>query len=278
MIRWRGRLRNENCADQRPLALVGIIVSFIFVWLFGLVILSYFWWRSMPAHYEWMTLGIGALLIFAFLVAFRSFGAALQNLRAPEDRKPARVWRGVARLFFILLFGAISSLSWLRTEGGIDEYVIMWDDYWRIGNIAIDREQEYQTKRQRHKDLRAKYGFESFLARAELSETDLTQLPKDWQPRDHAEKWFRADWCKREGIPTRLQSKDPDTEESTFTFPCKNLTVDQAKTFAEEWQTRRTTYLNNLSRPNLARRDLRDANLFQAFLPRVDLRSSRLVP
>ncbi len=272
MIRWRSRLRRDESADKRTLASVGIVVSFVFVWLFGLTILGYFWWRSMPAHLEWMTLGLGLLLFFAFWTAARSFGAAYHDMRGQKDRPRWRgwLWRGVSGLFFIALFSITIALSWVRTEGGIDDYVIWWDDR------NYDWSEEDRAKRQRHKDLRKKYGFSDYLVRANLTEKNITKLVKDWQPRDHAQKWFREQWCKREGIKIRAEITNPDTQKTSVTFPCKNLTNTQKQIFDDEWQVHRATYLDNLSRPNLANRDLRKASLTKAFLLNTDLRHARL--
>lgn len=98
------------------------------------------------------------------------------------------------------------------------------------------------------------------LSHANLSNAYLTILPTDWRPRDHAQKWFNADWCKREGLGST----------------CKGISPDQTAEQLDEWKVHRQTYLDTLSRPNLEGRDLRYANMENAFLPNVDLSEARM--
>jgi len=285
MIRWRGWLRRKNadeplCTDERPLALIGGLVSFIFVWLFGLAVLGYFWWKSMPAHQEWMTLGLGALLVFAFWVAARSLGSAYAHMRGKTRTGFWRyLWQLTRVAVFLCVLVIIASLSWLRTEGGFDEYAIWWDDFSHNESKKTSRYetienkiQKDQIRRMHLKVIRKKYAFNDFLVSATLNEEYITVLPEGWQPREHAEKWFREKWCKREGIEVVIMT-DGDSPKSK---PCANLSSEQEKGFTEEWQIRRATYLDNLSHPSLQNRDLRKARLTEAFLPGVDLRKTRL--
>jgi uncharacterized protein YjbI with pentapeptide repeats len=98
------------------------------------------------------------------------------------------------------------------------------------------------------------------LAKANLSETYLTEMPTDWKPRAHARKWFFADWCKREALPSN----------------CDGISKTQTADRLEEWKVHRQTYLDTLKRPNLRNRDLRGALLSQTFLVGIDLRDAQL--
>jgi len=103
-------------------------------------------------------------------------------------------------------------------------------------------------------------GFEYTLARAKLIGEIISERPSDWRNRKFAKKWFREKWCKRGGLMS----------------PCTVLSVPLNKEFEDEWWEERKTFLENLPGPILDNRDLRRADLLEAFMAGISLRDAKL--
>lgn len=147
----------------------------------------------------------------------------------------------------------------------------------------------------------------------------MVTLPKDWLSREEAEKVFRAQWVKREGLAYRdpipyVPARDVEAEFQkamskkqneimggnthkneppmdvasfrrqwasqqglTFQSPFPTLAARQPESeFEQAWTARRKTWLDTQTKPNLEGRDLRKANLNDAFLPGVKMTNTRL--
>ncbi|MDH3668691.1 MAG: pentapeptide repeat-containing protein, partial [Paracoccaceae bacterium] len=92
-----------------------------------------------------------------------------------------------------------------------------------------------------------------------MSEADLTPKPPGWLPWHLWREDFEENYRKREGI--RLVSNLPDNHESAF---------------ESEARERYDEYLDQLAAPDLSNSDLRNANVFRAFLPSADLRAAKM--
>ncbi|WP_392664727.1 pentapeptide repeat-containing protein [Amaricoccus sp. B4] len=112
------RLRRDPKVLRRPLGWLTGFTTRALVWLAGPIVLTYAWWRSMPAHNEWLTLLIALCLGLSLLAGFTSWWTAWERLRQRRlDRSSPwrRWWRPpLAAGVGALLLGT----SWLRTEGG----------------------------------------------------------------------------------------------------------------------------------------------------------------
>ena len=89
---YRNRTRKDGCAAPRSLGLVVVVVSLALGSAFAIAVLGLLWWRSMPAHDEWLTLWIGLNFWFAFLVGQTGFLTVRARMagatRAPASRRP----------------------------------------------------------------------------------------------------------------------------------------------------------------------------------------------
>ncbi len=198
LIRWRSRLRDDDgSAARRALGRLSSLVSFVVVWLFGLGIIWYFWWRSMPAHNEAMTLLLGVLLVLALWVGNSTIFAARDYLAG--RRRTARALRLARWPMVVIITLTILPLSWIRTEGGLEGWALWYSD-WQHETSGLH---EFERDRQaRHDgviattfttdDLKNWLGFAP-LSAASMPEKHLAELPNDWRDIDLARKWFRQD-------------------------------------------------------------------------------------
>ena len=81
-----------------------------------MTVIAGFWWRSMPAHDEGLTLAISAALLVALCAGMTSWWTARTRLRTPWSHAGPwdPRWRRPAGIALAL---AIVAVSWLRTEG-----------------------------------------------------------------------------------------------------------------------------------------------------------------
>lgn len=151
--------------------------------------------------------------------------------------------------FWAALLATILAVSWMRTTH--DQY-------------AFDPENE--TREVWEERLKTLHPVQKFLrpAPAQLTEARLTELPKDWTPRDTHRRTFFAKWCQRPDTPAC-----PETLEAA-----EALMNDRA--FLAEWSQKRSTYLATLKKPVLQDRNLTGATLFRAHLPGMDLRRAQM--
>ncbi|MFQ8429907.1 pentapeptide repeat-containing protein [Amaricoccus sp. W119] len=108
--------RGDPITRARPLWWLNDWVTRLLVWAAGPFVLAFAWWRSMPAHEEWLTLVIGACLWLSLVVGFTSWWHAENTLGATSPLGWSRFLRGETAV----LAGALLALmSWARTEEGI---------------------------------------------------------------------------------------------------------------------------------------------------------------
>ncbi len=112
-LRRRDRLRNiqnddERSAGIRMMPWIGYLVFFGLVWLFGLAVIGWFWWRSMPAHEPLLTGWLALVFAFTLWVYFKSRHRARDHLRNTRTPEKWRKW-------FPVVFAAIAGLTvWTR--------------------------------------------------------------------------------------------------------------------------------------------------------------------
>jgi len=145
--------KGGNAAPKKPLTWLSDWTTWFLAWLAGPLVLLGFWWRSHPAHNEWLTLLIAACLAIAIYTGWSSWwnlraslgyaaeltwvgredglgrwvhpigtrAVKLANwIRAPRGKtrwgRPYRKLLGRTGIFVLI------SISWLRTEGGIGHH------------------------------------------------------------------------------------------------------------------------------------------------------------
>lgn len=228
-LRTRDWLRKAEAAERaaapRALGWIGSLMSLALVWLLGPFVLAMFWWRSMPAHYDGMTFGLGLLFTFALFVGLRSARSAWRRLKDGHERGPARRMMrlafGAAMTVCAIGISAASLITtasdwwpgehaeWKDYRGGTDaadwiklyrkrgdDHAVYWDKRWREAKSSTDKWHYFADRA--YTDF-----FSNLIIGADLAEAQLVALPRDWLSHDEAEKEFRAEWAKREGLAYR---------------------------------------------------------------------------
>ncbi|WP_299844657.1 pentapeptide repeat-containing protein [uncultured Roseovarius sp.] len=165
-LHYRARKRRDFCVTARAMETPAMLLNIVLAWLFGLLILLFMWWQSMPARNLLIT-GIAALSLLASLgVGTASYIMLTRRmLRKPVD--PPDLNRSVPFLALVITAAClILPLTVLRITG-----------------------------------IYEKSPF-AFLRIATLSMVDeaIVERPKDWQPFEFARKQYRAEWCDRQNI------------------------------------------------------------------------------
>jgi len=109
--------QKDSAALERPLVPLTDWITRALVWVAGPLVMSYAWWRSMPAHNEWLTLLIAACLWLTLVVGFTSWWRAENRLVRCQRASRSRIPRRAAAIGAAVL---LVTTSWLRTEGGLE--------------------------------------------------------------------------------------------------------------------------------------------------------------
>lgn len=152
-------------ASSRPRGMTWIanVATILLVWVFGLVIVLWFWWRSMPAHDPILTAWLAFVLVSALWVCWGSVCTAISCLAGTQRR----VW---GRPMFALFCGVIGGLTSVRT-------------YWDPWEGEPRRMGDFFTEILRPDQ-------------ADLRGVALIDRPKDWQGKEAILGQFRLQWCK----------------------------------------------------------------------------------
>ncbi len=112
--------KGDSAAPKKPLTWLSDWTTWLLAWIAGPLVLLGFWWRSHPAHNEWLTLMIAACVAIAIYTGWSSWWTFRSQLEGSEQRH----WRG-PKVRWLKWAGALALIlvSWLRTEGGVDFYV-----------------------------------------------------------------------------------------------------------------------------------------------------------
>ena len=126
---YRSHARDDGCSARQALGLATAFIGFVMAWAFGLIVLALLWWRSMPAHDEWMTLLIVACLWFAGYIGLNGLRIALSRMAGTPRAEVARDhWSRWAFGFATVIL--LAGFSWAKTEGGLEYH---WKNSWLKG-------------------------------------------------------------------------------------------------------------------------------------------------
>ena len=299
------KIGDERSASPRALSVVSSLMSIALVWLFGPVVLAFFWWRSMPAHIELMTIAIGLLFSFALWVGWHSGRQARRLLASQPILSPYPSM--ISLVPFLLIAFVLSAVSRLGTGGG------SWPEG-RCYEVSLEDATDILPAFRHAFNCTAR----DLVVEANLADARLVEQPKDWQSRAEAEREFRALWAQREGLAFRdpfdvIAASNPEVEFQAawraFQEGSKNAVTPYSgnvtqmprdeMSFRRQWSKdrgvplsvpflpnpkrnperefqkvfleHRNVYLSTLTKPDLRRRNLRSANLRGAFLPDISL-------
>jgi hypothetical protein len=192
-LRRRHLLRKSKGKDARAapraLAVISSAMSIIFVWVFAPLVISFFWWRSMPTHMGLLTFWLGGLLLLACWVDWWSRAQTMRLLAGKEALPP-----------FFQTMSVVKTLGIALPFWECRRYARQTDSGTRIGQGMLHGV-ENPTGRQI-----ADYLFDrtsKILLSKELRETKTVEQPKDWLDRAEAERQYRAEWSERENLPFR---------------------------------------------------------------------------
>lgn len=253
--------RRDPVARGRPLAILTDWVTRFLVWASAPLVLAYAWWRSMPAHNEWLTLLIAACLWVTLVVGFVSWWRAQAHLESRIEHRWTRWGRRAAAALAGLL---LVVLSWLRTEGGLDAYSAT---AWTLDDVSFTAPPDAPVVLARLTESLA-------LARTDLSGVDLVPLPENWRTPETARSAFREVWCRREGLsmsvcdhPSSVERRRPAAVEVERTRWCEAHDLDDQACatsfddldlrFVGAWREERDAALANLTRLDMSNVDLR---------------------
>ncbi|MEL6424997.1 MAG: pentapeptide repeat-containing protein [Pseudomonadota bacterium] len=263
--------RGEGAAERHPISTLSNITTFVLVWLAGPLVLAGFWWRSMPAHDEWMTLFIVLCLVIALNAGTRSWRRFHALIRSGKDAEPGIGRRIVGTSFPV----ALVLVSWLRTEGGFEHYRC---DPWEVCPDPA----AWTALRDRVQ-----------LATIDLVGVEFTPRPADWRTPEVAQRSFMIGWCAQRNLPLEVCNPIPadDIEGLRLTrearanwcqlrsigpVECRARFVGVEDAFADDFWRERTAWRSALPSIDLQHADLRRADLERAFLPNSDLTHARL--
>ena len=259
-------------------------VSLGLVWVFGLVVIFWFWWRSMPAHEPLLTLFLGAVLWVTMFVFGSSLAGAWTHLKFEnhEAQRPV-YWQWSVPLVFVAILGAtLVRTGKLPAFDGPQplEYPLLFGESicdWRKAKILDAAVKNLEGRGFAPEEIEARLNakadpgplcwrpselFARTLATAELDEEVFTEQPKDWQGKEIAEIEFRLRWCKERGDPKCGNPLDPAK---------RRFLVDEEKAFQVAWKERWTAHFAKFAKP-----DLRGADFRRASLKSVSLEGAKL--
>jgi uncharacterized protein YjbI with pentapeptide repeats len=279
VVDWALRRRPDRPVTPRPMDGLASVVTGLLIWLATPLLITAFWWRSMPAHDARLTLAIAAALMLSLYASLRGWRRARHSLKstgrdhsasrrrglsAQLRRLPAAIgalllWLGMLATLPLVTFGSLAGAGWHHLPAAIQPFL---DAHWP-GDERLRPP----------------------LVGADLAIAEIVEKPADWLARDTAERHVRTDWCQDRGLP-------PDTchapvepyQQAAREAWCAARTIDDCAAafarldaaFAADWQEQRGEYLANLARPDLSGRDLRRANAPGAFLAKANLTRARL--
>jgi uncharacterized protein YjbI with pentapeptide repeats len=243
--RLRGAHREERASRKRAMQVVSDVVSVGLVWVFGLVVIFWFWWRSMPKHDPWLTGFLGLLLTGTFWVFCASLSAVLGHL---ADGRWIVRWKPVFALSFLLIGALTTTRTWIDPWAGMPRN-FLYDDF---DNMNFDYFRRPEILRP---------------ARANLSEVVFTEKPKDWQGKIIAETEFRMRWCAER---IDLKCANP------LDINNRRFNKVEEKVFQAAWQERWAALLATFSKPDLRGKDFRGADMSRSSLEGANLNYAML--
>jgi uncharacterized protein YjbI with pentapeptide repeats len=232
--------RTDGALRERPMRwLTRHLTAALVFWATPAVLIA-FWWRSMPAHDELVTVvACGVPLLFAVFVALKSW----RHMRRRSRQRAAgpTVYHGLRMAAFAVFALAVAGMGWFRTEGTLDHYRSAW--------LGWDEDRLAQARF-------SGTPFPELLAVAQLDRISFVRLPEGWRGYDLARRDFFEDWCRKRDVVL--------------------TTCDESDEMVAEWQEHFESLFGADS--TLLRRgaDLRNASLFGAVLHGGEFRAPRL--
>lgn len=174
----RVRNRKDNSTSHRALEGAATLLNVLIAWGFGLIVLAFLWYLSLPARSFAMSAFAGASCVASLIAGIASLTTMIFRMRHAEQNAPTNFHSAAGGYAILTIVAtAIGVLTYLRTEGATEN-----------------------------------------LARLELTGEALVERPVGWLLYQDARREFRADWCRREFPDRPCSTKkDPEAAfESEF--------------------------------------------------------------
>jgi hypothetical protein len=266
------RKRRDGAYTSRRLDGLAEVTTLLLVWLAGPYVLFHFWWRSWPAHAEWLSTG---LLICALIAVYAGINSWLSLTDALRGRRRYFGEKATA-LGLCLACLPLALFTWVKTEIGTVR---------NLGPNAEPGEEEIH--------------FWTSLAPIDLTGLVASTLPPDQLDYLDARRQFRITWCEREGYDMAVCGFYADwpgdisgavrtardtwcgANEVDVEGECTRHFEEIDREFQTDWHAFRSAQIAALSPPDLSstdgrRFDLRNADLLGTLLIGVDFSGSRL--
>jgi uncharacterized protein YjbI with pentapeptide repeats len=252
-MRARRRKEYRSPTTHRVLESTAMWLNFAIAWAFGLIVIGLLWWLSMPARSFGLTLSAALSLFAMSFTGLTSFLMLRRRMTSGDIQNSGHIFSvapGLLALVFLCF--PLVLVSYVRTEG---EFTRLTDVFPTL---------ESQKDRLARLDTRLTAldptGRILTLAPLNLAEEQLVQRPQGWLTYAEAQKDYFASWCKREGAPCRRADLDQTQE----------------RTFADEWNIRRSAARGDLQKPNWNSVDVEKPDLRNAIMPSTFLSGSHL--
>jgi len=240
-LHWRQMRRSDGCARAQSMRWTTIIVSLSITWGFGILAIARLWTDSWALHDPWLSLWIGALMLFSGWIGLCSF-ILVWRLMADTDRDAAHrrpFWFDASSVFALVF---VVAASWYPTHGGRP-----W------GPTANN----------------------AYTYAADLREVRLIERPGDWQPYDRWLEGFDERWRADNLTPGTELSVERYADywsAARKEWRAELSAIDGAS--LHEADLRRA----DITRAFLPRADLRGARLDGADLAKAQLQRADLSP
>ena len=288
-------LRADDALHRRPLNTWANAASILLVFIAPLVILAYFWWRSMPVHSGWLTIIASGLPLMASIYVGGVSWFRLRRLANPHRRLRRKQSQALQTLWALSLI-LVSAIGWFRTVEPFGTYA---DPIYAQWLDARDQGANLDAKGDQIRgDIRLFWDDTPFtLASADLANVAFVEKPNGWQEYQAARSTYRFKWCDQRNIPFGVCGPVPSTDTATpenqlalrEDWCAKNLVNPQPgkdgcgayfaefeDQFRNDWRSDRDAALGALRERILTDWDMRGADLSGARLEGADLSQALL--
>ncbi|MCB1372002.1 MAG: pentapeptide repeat-containing protein [Rhodobacteraceae bacterium] len=290
---WALSVRGGPFLPARPLRALGNLASFLLVWAAAPLALFFFWWWSMPAHRPFLTLFLAACFLIALtagITGWQTAHAWLSGNRPPPSGQ-SPLWTALRELLRSRDPARARALA-AAFRDSLRRHAALWALGLLLAYVSLVRTVWPTADRPP-------------LARANVSNVELVDLPAGWRDWETARTAFRETWCRREGLDMSVcgQPSDADRDQSSPQVthdrgawcskhdiegdaPCNQTFARLDARFDEDWDAERRSAIADLPQLDLRGADLRSiqgqgvtlvgANLVEARLEGANLRGARL--
>ncbi len=266
--RLSGRLQGETtespCSRSRGMSWISGIVSFSLVWLFGLVVIFWFWWRSMPAHELYLTGWLGLVLAATLGVFLQSALGSLRWLAASDWSSD---WSPKGRLVYPVFLICIIGLTIVRSS---------WDPWAGEPRRNLIAPEKCTMEAIASGDIFwCRLNFRALLdplrpASANLRGVVFTRKPEGWLGKNIEKAEYRAKWCNQHGTLACQHALDP--AQTKFA----EAEGEEEERFESAWKIYWNARLSAFEKIDLRTKDLRGADLRGARLQDANLEDANL--